>query len=381
MESTAEDVRKFLETFTDHYNAARLTERQAKTILIDFCDGALRDTVRADLKRGLKYALAELKETFCPRETKTERRRKLKDIKMNEKEPLKTVRLVKLHFQKIYPTRDEEQIEDMVKNHIIQLSSPKFCEKAWKKEEEYKRRHLNATYDFATWKKDLNEIGRELQTDQATHHVNVVTMIEEGEETLGPLETENKERDGAAEIAKIVSDTASRFYAEGQRSVKLVGTQASAPAPAQTGPREGDPTKVKPMPPRGSDYEKAARQHDLKALISAETDYPYNNQTKLAYDFRAGVFDPHEEIPRAPGNPFLVYQDGKSVIGYSTINHFKGRCTQCGMQGHSATHPRCVYAKCSPTYYLCRRCGTAFHAAQKCAINLNKVVSKRRTEN
>ena len=83
----------------------------------------------------------------------------------------------------------------MKKPYLELKSLEDFEQKVWKKEEEYKRRHLNATYDFATWKKDLNEIGRELQNDQTTHHVNLVSTIEEKDEIVGPLDFENKERD------------------------------------------------------------------------------------------------------------------------------------------------------------------------------------------
>ena len=214
--------------------------------------------------------------------------------------------------------------------------------------------------------KRVFEIAKELGNTEYKTIAKTETM----ENATSPTEEERSER-LAVNLAQVLGDTATRFFEEGKRA------QSSRPPQAQTGARPK--TGNKPRIPSATEYAEAAHQHDLKELVSKEADYPYDNQTRLDYEYKAGVFLPQKDIPRAPTHPFRVFNDGKSVISYTTIDHFKGRCSSCGMDGHSASHPKCVYANCSPTYHLCSRCGTGFHAPQKCAIDLNRVAPPPRS--
>jgi hypothetical protein len=157
------------------------------------------------------------------------------------------------------------------------------------------------------------------------------------------------------------------------KSVNMMQQQLNDKAPPmgqkQAAPRTHKGPEI-PIDATPAQFDKAAKSTDLGALLSNRQDYPQDNSSTLAYDFQNGVFIPHQGIMAT----FLAYSSGQTVLAKAIVNHFRGRCAQCGMRGHSAKHPGCAYHGLPATWDLCSRCRTGFHPVKECAVDLAKVI-------
>lgn len=367
-------------------NSYEINHSQLSAILPQFFEDYLHRSLARQLQRPdtrLHDVLTELQGlagTHLDVETCLEQ---LDAFRLNQGHILSSVYNLKMLLTAVHPNAPDHTIEQMTRARA-EAHFPAAVQQAMRKAQtSYREHHFTSEYPYKRWWIDLSRVA----ANRASHHaVKALEARQPPSEADTPRDPPRRKSPPptppcqCSGLESQLSDLQVQIQAlrkapsAGQPRQQVTWRTSSGPADPQ---RERGPTRGRgPIPLVGQALEAAKTKYSHNDLLSKEADYPEEKATALAYAFEDGTFLPHKPIPIAPFHVpvFIKFQNtGKNAISRAVTDHFVGRCASCGMKGHSAKHPLCVYQGCPPTWQLCTRCGTGFHAPADCCIELSRV--------
>ena len=398
-------IRHFLNSFILQSTIHRLNEAQCERILPEYFEGELQDLVKRRLRfGGLQAVLDELRLSMCPPQTKSQCKRALDTFKIDATQPLVSLLQIQDLMMRIDPDMTRDRLEDQSRCRFMIAAPEPLTSASRKKEGEYLERFYGQPYTFHRWQRDIGRLGNNL-AKHATKTIHeeprsvseeplTVSKLEECLQTFA-IQKPSPTESAMGQLAAL-KQTADQFYEEGKRvaheeNKRVANLNYSSP-PSNNAPKPSNKAKTPkvgqttqkrgrgepPQPISAAQFQEACDKWKRVHLISNPEDYPCEGHDILDYRVDGKVFKPGVPIMKSPTkNPFGVFPDGNIVIHHALSNHYRGRCSSCGMLGHTANHPGCIYALQPPTWTMCDRCETGFHNPAKCALDKKLIVPHR----
>ena len=364
-----------LNAFVTQCNLHRLNAEQASSLLPSYFDDTLQSSVSRDIdNKGLLKTVQDLRLLLCPASTISLCSEKTNEFKLDPNNLRKSLYLLADLIVCANPGLPAAVTDGMVMNQFMYLAPSDVAAASRKKAKEFRDNYPHSLYTFEIWRDDIVQIICARPKGQ-----KFLKHIEEE-----PVDSENSQEQHrspshgqevyAVSLPDVTQPPPNHRPGQQQNSGKQQNRANNNNNNNNNNNANNKKQKEFPKPATTEQIKKAQRTISLKMLISAPRDYPHDHQNTLPYSFVNDKFVPDEPIMRAPDKPtFLSYSSGTTVLANAISDHYRGRCSSCGMVGHSAVHPGCVYARGTPTWHLCNRCKAGFHADAACVVDLSKV--------
>ena len=359
LSSSSKKLNSFLNSFVGLANLHSINMKQLELVFPQFFDDTLQRTLTTDIHRiGLPSVIRDLRQLVCVGMTMSQCHEKLDNFKLDNNNLLFSIYQLKGLVASAHPGASEQEIQNMTRVKTMTLLPPHIAQESRKENKEYRDRYRVDAYPYDQWQNDLTEIILSKHNQKTVKYVNRDTDDDEDIESI-------VNRAIARQRKTIPTDDLDRAIQTAfEKHVNIISPQTSKFKP------------VAPHPATAVNLSSAQKEYTHKDLLSDQEDYSDTTQRKLPYKLIAGTFKPAKPIKQAPQRPiFMTFPNtGKNVINRAILTHFRGRCSSCGMTGHTADHEACVYANGTPTWNICSRCGTGFHAPSDCIIDLATVL-------
>lgn len=424
---SSKDLGGFLNFFISVANTSDIRLSQLEKLFPFFFESPLKAQIAQEMEQeGLSAVIADLRQYVCHSPTVSQALEKYHAFKLDPNDIKYSMYTLKGLINALNPEAPQAIRDTMVRTKVEGLLPMSIQRLSRAKNFEYRKAHGGTKeYPFKAWKSDLLLIVSQ-QANQNQKKVNSIKQQASPTQSLAVMGVHGEDNERLLEEASLrrkvelleqqqakllQDDTLSDEQLE-RLLVRVVSrTQPEIvvkeppkvlfPPPGAGGPSMQDiekridsaiaefsakktnsnKRKGKPVPSSGDDLAAAKRQHKHSQLVKDINNFPDNLRQKLPYKVVNGVMTPEIPIVQVPGHPvFMTFLASSThVISNAIINHFRFRCTSCGMVGHSAIHPDCPYVNEAPTWDVCTRCCCGFHDPAACIIDManNWVVPNR----
>ena len=343
-------LKSFLNAFVNLASNYKLNAAQCAGSLPNFFDSSLDSKIsRRIVVKGFVQTLHDLRRLLCTTTNIAVCQETLDNFSPDVNDLKKSLFELTDLVSCTNPQASENEINMMVRRQFMSSIPRELAVASRAKEEEWRFKYPGRAYPFSNWESDMVD----LIATKGKKYKSIKTI-----ETHLPTSSEGNNSSLTLEDLKSCLST-----------LKLEQQ-------ANTGQMQSKKTykKETPKPATAEQFQKAANDYPITALVSQAFDYPHENATTLPYKMINGTFVPNENIMAVPDKSvFVSYSSGKTVLSNPVLNHFKGRCSGCGIRGHTAAHPNCPYSNLASTWYVCTRCRAGLHPKTDCITSLEKV--------
>lgn len=238
---------------------------------------------------------------------------------------------------------------------------------------------------FPHWMQMLDAQNPTLSKDESkTRHLKTITQhVEEDDSSDLSSEPEEEEKvnkrgsrsrrqrldpqspgyeDGMAQGARIAQDCFNMVRQQ-------MGTEWSRAASESGKERK----RAVPLRPSDPEHKDACAMYTQKDFNPDSGYYPDNKKDSLPYKWEGNKFVPETKIMKAPTQTaFYKTGEGNAIPNIELKKHFRTRCLNCGMKGHSSNHKSCPLAKYGNIWDLCSTCEAGMHT--KCLVHQDHLV-------
>ena len=395
-------LKAFCNAFISQAMLHKLGHAQAVLYFPNYFDDTLQPIINRLIEdRGIQATIDFIRLHWCTSMTIYACKEKLLQFRSTSGNVMTSLADITDLLMCAFPGVKGEALEGMVQIAFLMKIPLDIAKASIAREKAFVERYFGASYPHEKWVEDMADIANEVATNPSRKVTAAVSFQDQPRDELPPAQVKQVSSNPSKpdpvttqSVSEIINSTAvqlNKFFQEGKKagslnrpqeepkkekpkeetkSTKMVNTQQQK----QQKPKGGPPVRA-----TAEQVAEAEKIHSFAELYSDPQDYPHDSLDKLPYKLDGNFFIPDVKIMQIPNDPlWKAYNTGRVVLTASVTNHFKGRCTWCGMRKHSMSHPNCVYANKVPTWDICEKCFTGFHAQDVCIVHPDSLVPHSR---